>query len=326
MPESEPINNKQSEKEAQGLALLQEIEELRSKATTQEDHEAVARKIHELKELFRITPTYGELSASMIEAKEIMNKDSEAGFFGPEEIKTALGIEGEIDIPEIPFSKAELERAKELDQFLILRMPMSMQQINGQLGGKVKDGQKLTYSFNPETGKLEDNCWYKDEGFYIAEQTRAGWALVSKELVPNTTSKNYLEQTQELVEYLANRVFAPGPMPTEYKEAISEFLEQKGIIEGLLNSDWKQASEMLTNLKITKLTRQNPAETLYDLAVYFQTTGERLLPNVYTWTSRRDSSGRLVLVGDFDSDGVDVSGALPGGSDDGLGVSFSRSR
>ncbi|MDD3774045.1 MAG: hypothetical protein PHW50_02075 [Patescibacteria group bacterium] len=267
-----------------------------------------------------------EIAEAMREAKEIMNKDGETRFFGPEEVKAALNIEEEIVIPEIPFTKAELERARELNQILILRLSMSIKQVNEQLSGKLKDGQKLLYRFDPSTGKLEEDCWYEDESFYKTEQARGGWALVSRELVPETTSKNYLEQTQSLVDYLTNQVFSGATLPSEYQESINEFLAQKGTIEGLISSDWKRAGEMLASLRINNLTRQTPAEALYDLAVYCQTTDQRLLGDKYTWTNGRGSDGRLVGVGGFGSGGVVVTDARPGYSRDALGVSFSRSR
>jgi hypothetical protein len=259
-----------------------------------------------------------ELSANMFEAKEIMNKDGETGFFGPEEIKATLGIEEEISVPEIPFSKAELERAKELGQILILRQNFSMQDLNERLAAKFEAEGK---------GKvLYDTDWYNGETFFTTEKAKAGWALVSRELVPDSTSKNYLNQTDSMIEYLKNQVFAGNTMPDEFQTAIDEYLDQRAEVERLINSDWQKAAEMLENLQITKLTRQTPAEAIYDLMVYFQITGQRLLGGKYTWTSRRGSSGFLVVVGDFGSDGVDVGDALPDGSSDGLGVSFSRSR
>lgn len=45
----------------------------------------------------------------------------------------------------------------------------------------------------------------------------------------------------------------------------------------------------------------------------------------YTWTSSRDSGGRLAFSGHFGSDGVFSSGWGPGGSDSNLGVCVSRS-
>ena len=41
--------------------------------------------------------------------------------------------------------------------------------------------------------------------------------------------------------------------------------------------------------------------------------------------TRRDSSGKLVNVGNFDSEGVNVNRNNPDNSNDNLGVAFSRS-
>ncbi len=241
-----------------------------------------------VKEALRSSETV--LSPDILEAKTIMGAD----FVGPEEAKNAFGIEGSVEAPAIPFSKEELERAKELGQMLVLRLPMTMAEINEKLSGKVKDGKKLLYAFDEKTGKLKDDCWYKDEKFLREEKMEVKWALVSKDVVPETTSKNYLDQTDRVVDYLQNQVFKDRPLPEAYRTAIDEFQKARGGIAETLSSDWRKAAEMLEGLQITELTRQTPAEALYDLAAYFQTTGERLLPNVYTWTKRRRSGGRLV--------------------------------
>ena len=49
------------------------------------------------------------------------------------------------------------------------------------------------------------------------------------------------------------------------------------------------------------------------------------MENMYTWTSRRGSAGRLVDVGSFGAAGVTVDRSGPVASYDDLGVSFSRS-
>ena len=59
----------------------------------------------------------GEESLLWKEAKEILGED----FLGPEEVKEVFGITIE-EVPAIPFSQAELERAKELGQQLILQV------------------------------------------------------------------------------------------------------------------------------------------------------------------------------------------------------------
>ncbi|PIZ01061.1 hypothetical protein COY62_00405 [bacterium (Candidatus Howlettbacteria) CG_4_10_14_0_8_um_filter_40_9] len=260
-----------------------------------------------------------DISERIREAKEIMNKD----FIGPSEIKTAFGFEPELaTIPEIPFERSELERAKELGQMLVLRVgkngdgePMTMKNMGNLLSDKVKDGGKVFYNTD----------WYKDEAFFKDEQLKDEWVLVSREVIPDSTSKSYLEQTEALVDYLKNKVFESAGLPKEYQDAISEFESQKAEIAGLIDSDWQKAAERLGNLSIAQMTRQTPAEAIYDLITAYQNTDERLLPNIYTWTSGRASDGKLVGVGHFESDGVDVNRHLPGYRYGYLGVSFSRS-
>jgi hypothetical protein len=270
----------------------------------------------------------GTLQEQMDMAKEVMDEE----FFGVQEVKKAFGIEVNPEgIPEIPFSREELEKAKELNQFLVLRVdtasdgkPLTLQKINEILKGKVSDGSKLLYA-DDGTGKIKSDSWYKDEDFPKTDKPKLAWALTSKEVIPNSTSKNYLNQTEELVGYLKNQVFKGEEMPEEYKESIREFEKEKGEIEKLMSSDWKKAAEKLSGLKINQMTRQNPAEVLYDIAIYFQNKGERILEKIYTWTARRDSDGRLVYVGNFDSDGVRVNFRRPALSYGNLGVAFSRS-
>ena len=253
------------------------------------------------------------------EAKEILKED----FLGPEAVEKAFGIKlSPEEIPEIPFSKEDLEKAKELGQFLILR------------ADKAPDGEPLTMkkmdellqpTFNKENeGKILFNTdWYENEDFSTKETPQARWSLVSKEAIPDSLDKNYLEQTETLVEYIEKNIDS-DTIP-EYSEAIKKFNDQKEEIKKLIRSDWKKAAEKLVELKINKLTRQTPAEVLYDILIYKQNNGKRLLENRHTWTSRRDSSGRLVRVGPFNSEGVWVSAWGPGRRDSELGFLFSRS-
>ena len=270
-------------------------------------------------------------------AKEVMGEE----YFGLQEVEKAFGIKiSPKEIPEIPFGKSELERAKELNQFLVLRVdkvqdgkPLSLQKINEVLKGKVSDGSKLLYSDDGKGG-IKSDAWYKDEDFIKNETPKLAWALVSKEVIADSTSKNYLQQTEELMGYIKNQVFSAkggsasggkGEMPKVYQDAIDEFEKEKDDIGKIISSDWQKASEKLSQLKINQLARQNPAEVLYDIAIYFQNKRERILENMYTWTSRRASDGGLVSVGCFDSGGVTVSRFTPDCSFDYLGVAFSRS-
>lgn len=264
----------------------------------------------------------GELSEQIKNAKEILGKDD---VLGPEEVEKAFGLKLKAeDIPKIPFGKAELEQAKELGQFLILRADKAK---DGTALSMKKMQELLSSEFDKEKlGKIfYDTDWYKGEEFFTEESPKLSWALSNKEIIPDSNSKNYLQQTESIVDYLKEEVFKGEAMPKDYQEAVKEFAEKKSKIEELMGDDWQEAAKMLSELKITRLTRQSPVEFMYDILAYFKNNKQRLYENMYAWTSRRDSGGGLVLVGYFDSDGVRVDGWEPGHSDGHLGVAFSRS-
>ncbi|MDO8482775.1 MAG: AAA family ATPase [bacterium] len=272
-----------------------------------------------------------ESKMSLDRAEEILGSD----FLGVQAVEATFGIKLDAKkIPEIPFSEADLERAKELGQFLVLRVdaapdrtPLTMEKMNKLLEDKFKKGKKGKILYKVD--------WYPNEEFYKTDTPKVRWALSSKENIPNSTSKNYLQQTQELVRYVTDEVFKDtANVPQEYQDAIEEFeryYKQKfqgkndSEIQQLLgSSDWAKYAQELGDLKINQLTRQTPGEALYDILMYFETNG-RLLENHYTWTNRRSSGGRLVDVGHFGAGGADVSRWSPGSSDGARGVSFSRS-
>lgn len=250
-----------------------------------------------------------ELGISLEQAKEILGKE----FLGPDAVEKTWGVKLEAkDIPRIPFTIEDLERAKELNQFLILRIPLTMQKM-----GEILSDQKV----------FSDTSWYQNEAFYTTELSKPGWALVSKEPIPNSTNQNYIEQTQTICDYLDSEVFGNvDEMPELYQAAIMEFEAKKQHLEELMGTGWQACVKELSELQITKLTRQSPADVIHDILVYNQNNDQRLLENVYTWTSVRSSVGNLVGVGVFRSDGLRVGSDDPDRSGDDLGVSFSRSQ
>ncbi len=264
------------------------------------------------------TPRSPEHSIDLVSAERILGKN----FFGPEAIRQTFGFEVK-KVPEIPFSQEEIERAQELGQQLVLYIdntpegkPLSIMGIQGILGDKTSEGSKLLY----------DTDWYKDEAF-ANEAPTVGWKLTSKEIIPNSTSKNYLEQTVVLIEYLRKEVFKGVTLkdiPKEYLDAVEEFEDKKTTIEGLISSDWKKAAEELANLKITQLTRETPAEIMYRLALTEKTTKIRPLESTYSWSAMRGSDGGLVFLGYFDSMGANVHRCSPDFTPSPLGVCFSR--
>lgn len=268
----------------------------------------------------------GELSEQIKIAKEIFG---EKDVLGVEEIEKAFSIKvGRKDVPKIPFSKEDLEKAKELGQFLILRVNKDR---SGNPLTMARTKEMLSDEFTREKkGKITMSDSYSKE-FWEDDPIAMRWALVSKEVIPDSTSKNYFEQTEEVVKYIRKeKLISP-----EYQEAIEEFEDyakfkfsgktKEEISKLLGGSSWEKYAQELSELKINKISRHTPAEFLYDILAYFQKNGERLYENMYIWTSRRDSSGKLVYVGYFDSDGVSVNSDQPDYSYDDLGVAFSCS-
>jgi len=280
---------------------------------------------------------------SLEEAQEIMNKGRKQNFMGPEQIKTAFGIELQPEqIPSIPFNEKELNRARKLGQFLVLRVnqvfssndplkaePLTMEKLNEMLSPKFEDEIKGEVLYRSS----HTIHWYPDEDFYTKETPQAGWALVSKDVIPHSGNepsvdekRNYLVQTEKLIEYLKYQVFAGRKMPPIFSQAIKEFEEirKREQLDRIIKDDWGKAAQILANLKITQLLRQSPVEILYDELIYFQNTGQRLLKQVFTWSRRLDSGGNLILVGYNDTDGIHVIKYKPDESGDYLGTCISR--
>lgn len=269
-----------------------------------------------------IAPKAPERSSggNLAELKQLFGNN----FIGPDDIENAFGIRiNPPEVPTVPFAPDELQRAKDLDQVLILRVdkapdgsPLTMLKMQQMLQGKFDAASK---------GKvLYDISWYKDEDFFKKDIPRAGWALVSKELVPDTTNINYLQQTRALATYLQTQVFKGGTIPQKYQEAIQEFDGQEQQITGIISSKWREAATKLSRLKLNQLTRQTPTEVVYDLLAYFEATGERLLPDKVAWTNRQTSGGRLVRAGSFDSKGLTLLSWRPDNQNPDVGVCLSR--
>lgn len=255
------------------------------------------------------------------EAQRILDQD----YLGPEMIKDVFGLElSPTEIPPIPFSQGELEKAKSLGQFLILRTPGRWSDKTLTMGNIAKLVQpKLDRT---SKGKVfwDGIGWCSSEGFFKDDTPREKWALVGKKPIPGTTSKNYLEQTTVIADYLKDAVFDRRKMPKEYQDAIEEFeREQKGI-EALMSRDWQEAAKRLAGLKLNQLTRQTPVEAIYDLTANLVHKDRRLMEDMYTWTNTQTSDGGLVYVGRFESSGANVRHWNPGNAAGNIGVCLSR--
>lgn len=259
-------------------------------------------------------------------AREIMG---EKEVMGPDEIEKAFGIKLKPEsIPSIPFSKEELQRAEELNQFLVLRTdkapdgePLTMEKMNMMLTEKFKNEGEDKILHDP-SGRGGGE---KPQEFFNKNTPEFKWALTSKELIPNTTNKDYLEQTAEAINYLKNQVFKGMEIPKEYQEAISEFDSRKDELrEWLATGDKDKYKSEISKLQINHLIRQSPVEAMYDILMYYQNNNERLLEYDLAWTDAIDSHDKHILFGGFDQDGLYVNGQSENYQVSNLGTVFSR--
>ncbi len=273
--------------------------------------------------------SFNEGIATLEQAREILG----SRVFGPEELeKAGLTIKAE-NVPTIPFSKNQLEKASLFDLDLVLYAdtlpdgsPLTGKSLNEFLGGKKSDNTKLLYNVD----------WCAGEDFFTNQTPGLKWKLVSKEVVPNSMSKNYLEQTKILAKYVKELYDDENDVPREVKEALKEFEELVGDptkgskfaaeVTSQDDATWKKAAETLANLKITGLFRESFIEAFYRMAVVEKASKEKLLENMYSWTKSRSSDGSLVSAGLFGRGGALVRGTRPDDSLSYVGCAFSAEK
>jgi len=146
-------------------------------------------------------------------AREIMGD----GYFGPEAVKTAFGIEVlDSEIPPLPHTREQLEQAKELGEMLILRVSHDNE-------GNLMTLKNIRKKVIEESGVDKNEIsfliranYYDDFPFLKDDHPKKEWKLVRGSFVPDiysekdkkglyvkdSTDSNYIHQTGLLREYL----------------------------------------------------------------------------------------------------------------------------
>ncbi|MDO8507934.1 MAG: hypothetical protein Q7S53_05230 [bacterium] len=224
------------------------------------------------------------------EAEEIMGKD----FLGPQAIENTFGIHLESkDVPKIPFSKEELENAKILAQFLVLRTD------------KAPDGKDLTIMKMEKIAKdvskpimVGRQCKraLKKEGL-INELPRKGWALVTKH--PLDYNVDVMSHNATVIGYLKRNIFDGQEIPIEYERAFEEFAAALDFVKDLRIRGGKKSenNDIIKNLKITELTKPSVSEVIYDSLVYQKNNGIILQKDLAILTKSCPLSKGFVFVG-----------------------------
>jgi len=263
-------------------------------------------------------------SVTIQEAKSIFGAKN---VFGPQEIEKALGIK--IDsmlVPPIPFSKKTLGKAKAMDMFLILKMPLSVNALNNLLKGLVDKEAKLFYHYNLRDGKFKRSAWYTDmDWFTKSDSDKPYWTLDSKNLLRNSLNKNYIQQTGRIYDCLMNKIFVGDTIPQIYREALAQWDSIRPIIKKMMagtNNCELQCDSLLDISKINLLCRPSPFDIIYDLVVIFKITKKRIFTGVKILTNVRDKDGLRVSVGYFDDKGIAIDAMATEESDEETGGLF----
>lgn len=112
-----------------------------------------------------------------------------------------------------------------------------------------------------------------------------------------------------------------GDVAVRLDKMILEDSKNKTYDEGKRMIDSYIDTPELSSIHVELLTAASYLEILY---LHHKKTGEYLMGSEYTWTTTRYSDGRLVLVGDFDSNGAAVLGDWPRITRSDIGVCLSR--
>jgi hypothetical protein len=135
-------------------------------------------------------------------ARSILGDD----VIGPEEIEAALGkVKIAAKPPSVPFPPAELEAAKSAGEMLVLRSTQTA------------DGKPLTIlSLIQAFPNLFDSKSLRNVGYQLKNEwgieleplaatatCASGWALVTKEVIPASINRDYVEQEAELAAHAA---------------------------------------------------------------------------------------------------------------------------
>ncbi len=239
-----------------------------------------------------LVPEAKEVNIEFNEAREIFGKD----FLGPEAIQTTFGVELTPDelkeVEDIPFTREELEQAKQLGMMLVLRVPRlgedkterpltidSARELFAKgdtLGDPNNKKQKVFY------GK-KGASWYDKEKFATQDTPKLGWGLVTKSVLPESLSQNWDEQEKILKKWAKDNKIDPAT-----------------------------------------IKRRTPVEIAYDTLIYYGANKESLLENRYDWSGVQSSGGYFVSVGRFDSDGLSVYDAARDFTSSDLSVCPSR--
>ena len=231
-----------------------------------EQRERIELELDEVKELF------GSDFLGIEEAERFMGRA-----LTQEEREQALEL-WEKKIAEQNITREELERLKSEGFMVVFRastMMLEKKEVPVTVENLRKRYKDLFY----------DQSWYNNEDFATQESTKAGWSVVRKEILEESRSQNWDQQT----------------------EILKQWAEDHGITVSDSNT-----------------LRRAPAEIAHDILAFHSARQQRILERDWDWSGVQSSDGNFVNVGSFGRDGLGVGSGHRGRSSRRLGVCPAR--
>ena len=252
------------------------------------------------------------------EAREVLGND----FFGPPEIQKVFGVTLE-KIPPIPFTREELEKAKELGQQLILFTDVVVDE-GAQLPATINN----LFSMYPSVwdgNRMGVRMKDVSADFRAKETPRMGWRLVSKKVIPRTEDATYIGSLRVLANYFGE--LDAGRTEESWYQSIWEEVNREGVdIEDAMaiEEDWRSSLESITRLRASQCFGERAVECVYRLIVNQELHDTRLLSDTYVHTTSIFPDQGLVRVGFFREEGMALSITSPLENYPQVGMCFSR--
>ena len=143
------------------------------------------------------------------EAKEILGekevcgpKDVERHFLGGKSLEQVFSPAELESIQKIPYSREDLEKAKQLGEILVLRVPKM--EVNGKIVPVTIEHLKEKF---PDY--FYSQGWYNQEDFFLRQTPQLEWKLIKKEVLRESLDKDYQAQEQVLQEYIKKNHLNP---------------------------------------------------------------------------------------------------------------------
>jgi len=274
----------------------------------------------------------GDTRAQIERARQIMGADN---FFGPEEIQEKYPYVRLPDtIPPILFDQDRMEREKNAG--MVLRLVCDTAVDGGPLTG-AKLNTLLSPIYTARNEKfLFDTAWHKDEPFFTTETPRLSWVFMATEILPDSTNKNYVDQTNLIADHIKTLwQDSEARMPQQDRDDLKEWEAYYNTnfagktpeeITALLNGDTtrKKYALELSSLGMNQHNRATAVEQIDHIAFMRAATEKKILETTYGWTSTCSSDGSLVDVGCADAWGAGMDGWKPDDVRDDLGVLLFR--